>query len=113
MSIPIKRILADMPPERRARIKARADELRAELATLDEIRKSKGMTQVDLAREMGITQGAVSQAERSSDMLISTLRSHIETLGGTLDLVVRFPDRPPVSLDIGDIIDKSARAAAE
>jgi hypothetical protein len=31
-------------------------------------------------------------------MLLSTLRGYITAMGGSLDLVVRFPDRPAVSL---------------
>src|ERR1700733_4606933 len=34
-----------------------------------------------------------------SDMYISTLRGFVEAMGGELQLVATFPDRPPVRLD--------------
>ena len=37
--------------------------------------------------------------EKRTDVMISTLRSYIEAMGGHLDLVVRFPDREPVVLE--------------
>jgi hypothetical protein len=32
------------------------------------------------------------------DMLLSTLRTHVEAMGGKLNLFVQFEDRPPVYL---------------
>jgi hypothetical protein len=77
--------LARLPGDRRAKVDARAAEL---------IER----TQVRLARELGIKQETVSRLEKRSDMLLSTLRSYVEAMGGELDLVARFPDRPPVRL---------------
>ena len=36
--------------------------------------------------------------EQRSDLLLSTLRKTIEAMGGSLSLIARFPDRPPVEL---------------
>ena len=36
--------------------------------------------------------------EKRSDLMISTLRGYIEGMGGTLKLVVEFPDRAPVQI---------------
>ncbi|MDE0226638.1 MAG: transcriptional regulator, partial [Gammaproteobacteria bacterium] len=33
-----------------------------------------------------------------SDLLLSTLRRTVEAMGGSLSLIARFPDRPPVEL---------------
>ena len=42
--------------------------------------------------------------EKRSDLMISTLRGYIEGMGGTLKLVVEFPDRAPVQIGgIGDV----------
>ncbi len=45
-------------------------------------------------REGGRTVGAgvVAKIEKRTDMYISTLRSHIEAMGGQLEVVARFPD---------------------
>jgi hypothetical protein len=41
--------------------------------------------------------------EQRSDLLLSTLRKHVEAMGGELSLVAQFPDQPPVVLSgIGD-----------
>ena len=78
---------------------AEADRLHAEYLTLQEIRKAKELTQTQLAEMLGIRQATVAQMEKRSDLMLSTLRSYIEAMGGKLNLMVEFPDRPPVSLD--------------
>jgi len=36
--------------------------------------------------------------EKWSHLPLSTLRSTVEAMGGSLSLIARFPDRPPVEL---------------
>ena len=43
-------------------------------------------------------QETVSRLEKRSDMLLSTLGGYVEAMGGQLDIVAKFPDRPPVRL---------------
>ena len=38
----------------------------------------------------------MSRIEKRADLLISTLASYVEAMGGKLRLVAKFPDRPPV-----------------
>jgi transcriptional regulator with XRE-family HTH domain len=90
--------LARLPAARRARVDARAALLIAEEMTLRDLRRAQGRTQVRLARELGVKQETVSRLEKRSDMLLSTLRGYIEAMGGELDLIAKFPDRPPVRL---------------
>ena len=56
-------------------------------------------TQDDLAARLGVGQDTVSRIERRSDMLLSTLRRYVEATGGSLELVARFPKRPPLIID--------------
>ena len=51
-----------------------------------------------MARTLGVKQAAVSKLERRTDMYVSTLRGLIEAMGGTLEIVARFPGRPPVRI---------------
>lgn len=88
-------VLAHLPAKRRARIEKRA----LELATLRELRQAVEQTQEDLAATLGVGQDAVSRIEQRSDMLLSTLRRYVEGMGGKLELVAQFPDRPPVVID--------------
>jgi transcriptional regulator with XRE-family HTH domain len=88
-------VLATLPPKRRAKVEQRA----GELATLKDLRLAVAYTQQDLAASLGVGQDTISRIERRSDLLLSTLRRYIQAMGGELDLVARFPNRPPVLLD--------------
>ena len=91
--------LATLTPERRARIEAEADRLHSEYLTLRELRKARELTQVQLARTLGVQQATVAKYERQSDLLLSTLRSYVRAMGGNLKLMVEFPGKEPVSLE--------------
>lgn len=88
-------VLDALPTERRAAIEQRA----AELATLKDLRLAMQKTQVDLATTLHVGQDTISRLEKRSDMLLSTLRAYIEAMGGKLELVAHFPDRPPVTIE--------------
>ncbi len=98
MGVDLDTMLQRVSPERRAKIEARANELIAEEMTLQDLRKARALTQVRLAELLSIRQESVSSLEKRSDLLLSTLRSYVEAMGGELTLVASFPDRPPVKL---------------
>jgi DNA-binding XRE family transcriptional regulator len=98
MAVSLEDKLARLPQERRAKVDARAAELIAEEMTLRELRRALDRTQVTLARQLGVKQETISRLEKRSDMLLSTLRSYVEAMGGELDLMAKFPDRPAVRL---------------
>jgi transcriptional regulator with XRE-family HTH domain len=79
-------------------VKARAAHLIAEEMTLRELRCARKLTQVRMARKLGIGQDGVSKLEKRADLMISTLRKTVEAMGGSLSLVAEFPDREPVVL---------------
>jgi DNA-binding XRE family transcriptional regulator len=91
----LEQILDALPTERRAAVEHRA----AELATLKDLRQAMQKTQVDLAAALHIGQDSISRLEKRSDMLLSTLRGYIEAMGGKLEIVARFPNRPPVTIE--------------
>ena len=94
----LDRIRKDMSPARRRKIKARAAALMTEEMTRQELRHARKLTQVSVAKSLGITQDAVSRLEKRSDILLSTLSGYVEAMGGKLSLVAKFPDRDPVIL---------------
>ena len=98
MPLDVDDIIAGLDPERRRKIEERAAELIAEEMTLRELRKARQLTQARVAAELGISQDGVSRLEQRSDFLLSTLRKTVEAMGGSLTLIARFPDRPPVEL---------------
>jgi DNA-binding XRE family transcriptional regulator len=61
--------------------------------TLKELRGELHVTQEALALRLGVRQSRISKLERRADPTVGTLRAHIEALGCSLHLVVRFPGR--------------------
>lgn len=94
----LERIRKELSPTRRKKIAARAAQLVAEEMTLQELRHARKLTQVRMAKALGISQDGVSRLEKRSDLLLSTLRKTVEAMGGNLSLVAEFPDRAPVIL---------------
>ena len=95
----LKQVIAALPESERVKIEARASELIAEEMSLQALRKAIGKTQKAVAKRLKVGQDAVSKLETRGDMYLSTLRGFVEAMGGELELVARFPDRPPVRLE--------------
>jgi DNA-binding XRE family transcriptional regulator len=94
----LKETLDKLLVARRAKIEARAEELLGEEMSLNDLRRARKRTQRRMAELLGIGQEGISRLEKRSDLLISTLRNYVSRMGGELDLIVRFPDRPAVLL---------------
>jgi DNA-binding XRE family transcriptional regulator len=88
-------VMAALPAKRRAKVELRTQEL----ASLKDLRQAVEQTQEDLAATLGVGQDTISRLEQRSDMLLSTLRRYVEGMGGKLELVAQFPNRPPVVID--------------
>ncbi len=98
MSRNVNDIIRSLSAAQRKKFEARAAELIAEEMTLQELRRARKLTQVSVAKALGITQDSVSRLEKRSDILLSTLRKTVQAMGGNLSLVAEFPDRAPVVL---------------
>src|ERR1700691_987299 len=98
MPITLRDKMKKLSPAQRKKVEARAAELIAEEMTLRELRHARKLTQVKMAKTLGVTQDSVSRLEKRSDLLLSTLRKTVEAMGGNLSLVAEFPDRAPVVL---------------
>jgi len=59
---------------------------------LRELREHLGLTQLDLARAMGVSQSSVSQLEAQGDVQLSTLRRLANGLGGRMRVSIDLPD---------------------
>ena len=62
---------------------------------------------VKLAGSPTVGELAERYLEQHSDLLLSTLRRTVEAMGGSLSLIARFPDRPPV--EIAGIAERESR----
>jgi predicted transcriptional regulator len=76
-----------------AQLKAteKAQDMLAEMP-LHELRQARGLSQKMLAETLNIQQPAIAKIEKRTDMYLSTLRSHIEAMGGKLEIIASFPD---------------------
>lgn len=82
---------AKMSPEARAQAEEKANAMLAEMP-LNELRQARGLSQKMLAEVLHVQQPSIAKIEKRTDMYISTLRSHIEAMGGQLEVVAKFPD---------------------
>ena len=82
---------AKLSPERQARVRERTREMLKEMP-LQELRQARKLSQEAIATVLGAKQASISKLEHRTDMYVSTLRSYIEAMGGTLEIVAQFPD---------------------
>ena len=99
----LDQVIAKLPSARRRKIAARAEQLIAEEHALRHLRKARHLTQERMAELLGIGQDSVSRLESRSDLLLSTLRGYVEAMGGSLKLVVEFPDSTAVLSSLGEV----------
>lgn len=98
MAVTLEDKLAELSPEGLARVERRAAELYEEEMTLRELRRAHELTQTAIAERLRIKQASVARIEQRSDLLLSTLRSYVQAMGGELDIIVRLPNRRPIRL---------------
>ncbi len=82
---------AGMSREAQSRSAARAEAMLLAMQ-LHSLRKTRNLTQAEVAKTMQVEQASVSKLERRDDMYVSTLRAYVRALGGELKLVASFPD---------------------
>jgi predicted XRE-type DNA-binding protein len=80
-----------MSSEAQERSLAKAAQMLAEMP-LNELRQARGLSQKMLAELLHVQQPSIAKLEKRTDMYLSTLRSHIEAMGGQLEIIARFPD---------------------
>ncbi len=98
---PFSELTKDFTPERRARLAAKAAELR-ETMTLEELRKARSLSQEEMAATLDVGQPAVARLEKRTDMHVSNLRRYVEALGRTVEITARFPDASVALTNIGE-----------
>jgi transcriptional regulator with XRE-family HTH domain len=111
MATRLKDKMKKVGADRRRKIDARAAELIAEELSLRDLRRAYELTQQRMAEFLGVGQEGVSRLEKRSDLLISTLRSYVEAMGGRLRLIAEFPDRQPVFLSGFAEMDEAEKKA--
>ena len=59
---------------------------------LQRLRQARGLAQKNLAELLHVQQPSIAKMEKRTDMYLSTLRSHIEAMGGHLEIIAQFPE---------------------
>ncbi|MBF0461496.1 MAG: helix-turn-helix domain-containing protein [Magnetococcales bacterium] len=98
MARTLDEVIKGLPLDRQRKIEAETARLIEEEMTLRDLRKAHALTQERMAEALHISQDGVSRIEKRSDLLLSTLSSYVEAMGGKLHLVAEFPNRNPVML---------------
>jgi DNA-binding transcriptional regulator YiaG len=87
-----------------ARVRAdMADADRTYAMGLAALRQAAELTQVELARRLGVTQAAISRIEQPHDLLLSTLNSYLGAIGGRASVIVTFADGHEAILDLSQL----------
>ena len=89
----------------------RVDSIRTEMAEADRVyaenlaavRKAADLTQVELAKAMGVAQSEISRIESRPDMLLSTLASYLAAAGDRPRVVVTIAGHD-VEIDLTPLI---------
>lgn len=102
---------AKMSTDSQARADAKARAMLAEMP-LNELRQARGLSQKMLAEVLNVQQPSIAKIEKRTDMYISTLRSHVEAMGGQLEVVARFPDGVVKITNFSDIAGSATDSAA-
>ena len=91
MAKPFSQLRAQMSHEAQAAAEQLTQQHIAQMP-LHELRQARGLSQQALAQMLNVQQPSIAKMERRTDMYISTLRSHIEAMGGKLEIIAKFDD---------------------
>ena len=87
--------LAKLSPERQERIRARAYEIYLEELTFKYLQEKLGFSEAELDKYFNETQPTSSKTE---GLELNTVREVVKALGGTLEIIIKIPDKEPVIL---------------
>jgi ribosome-binding protein aMBF1 (putative translation factor) len=89
---PVSELYKGLSKERREKIEIGTRILIMEYELLTALRKTRQLTQKEIAAIMEIGQSAISKIEHQDDILVRTLERYVKALGGELEISVKFPD---------------------
>lgn len=98
-SFKILRDRMDADPERRERVEELHRAYDAVLGLAD-LRETRGVSQTQLAKSLGVSQPNISKIEHNEDVYLSTLGNYVAALGGRLEVKAVFPDHPDQDINI-------------
>lgn len=100
MATSVKQVLNKLPRKRQGKIRKQADRYLEQYESLQDLRKQLGLTQSEIAQRQGIKQVNISNLERRSDMLLSTLRTYVEAMDCELEILITTPEGRCVKVEV-------------
>lgn len=104
----LKKATLEDPASKQAYVRKKRELLDA--VRLAELRRARQITQEELAKSMRTTQSSISRIEKQTDLYITTLRSYVEAVGGTLEISAVFPDGSVAIEGFGSLQEQSGQA---
>lgn len=100
MATSAKQVLNKLPRKRQDKIRKQAGRYLEQYQSLQDFRKQLGVTQSEIAQRQGIRQVNISNLERRSDMLLSTLKTYVEAMDCELEILITTPDKRCVKIEL-------------
>ena len=75
------------------------------VVTLEGLRRTRRVTQSQLARQLGVRQPAIAKLEKRSDLHVSTLHQVVAAMGGRLSIRACFPDGMEKEIVFSDLAE--------
>lgn len=96
----LKELMEKQSPDSLARIEAKVEEIRQEIA-LNMLREELSISQTEMAAAMGVKQPTIARMEQpDNDPRLSTLKRYVVALGGELSIDVKLPTGKRVAFHI-------------
>jgi len=92
MAKPYKLLRNRMSPQARARAEAKTQEMLNRISFKEQLRQARILSRKDISKRLDMNRADVSEMEQRTDMYINTLRGFISAMGGSLEIIARFPD---------------------
>lgn len=82
---------AALSPEAQFKVTQETEQMLQEVP-LHKLRQARSLSQEMMVKTLHIQQPAVARIEKRTEIYLSTLRSHIQAMGGELDIFASFPE---------------------
>jgi DNA-binding Xre family transcriptional regulator len=90
--------LNQLSQERQEKIRARVSLIRLEEITLKKLSKKLDLSEQELDKYLEIYQAKISDLEENQNLELNTLRALVNELGGTIEIIIKIPNKEPISL---------------
>ena len=91
--VPFEEILAELPEERQAAIRASSKLMSAKYQAIIRFREMKELQRESLIASKRLGSAEIREIEKNADLILSSFRETVEANGGQIKLVLNMPDQ--------------------